>query len=91
MRMDVSRPPLRKPQPRDPRGGYACVRSGDHRYQRGRDARRRARRSGRNYIGNRIAMSTDVANELRQICTDTVNAISRRTAVAYTDDLDFDS
>ncbi len=49
-----------------------------------------ARRSGRNYIGNRIAMSTDVANDLRQICQETLNAIRQRTAVAYADDLDFD-
>jgi hypothetical protein len=49
-----------------------------------------ARRSGRNYIGNRIAMSTDVGSDLRQICQETLNAISQRTAVAYADDLDFD-
>ncbi len=49
-----------------------------------------ARRSGRNYIGNRIAMSTDVANELRQICQETLNTISERTPVAYADDLDFE-
>lgn len=49
-----------------------------------------ARRSGRNYIGNRIAMSTDVANDLRQICQDTLVIIGQRTAVAYADDLDFD-
>lgn len=49
-----------------------------------------ARRSGRNYIGNRIAMSTQVASELRQICQETLTAIGQRTSVAYADDLDYD-
>ncbi len=49
-----------------------------------------ARRSGRNYIANRIPMSTQVADDLRHICQETLTAIGRRTAVAYADDLDYD-
>jgi hypothetical protein len=49
-----------------------------------------ARRSGRNHIGNRLAMNTDVVEELRTICQGTLAAIGERTPVAYADDLDRD-
>jgi hypothetical protein len=50
-----------------------------------------ARRTGVNMKGYRIAMHTDVANDLRAICENTLTALRSRKPVEYADDLAFDA
>jgi hypothetical protein len=50
-----------------------------------------ARRVGANMKGYRVAMHTDVANELRTICANTIAALRSRKPVEYADDLDFEA
>ncbi len=49
-----------------------------------------AHRSGRNLKGHRVAMHTDVENELRTICAATLSFLGERQAVRYSSDLAFD-
>ncbi len=49
-----------------------------------------ARRTGKNLKGYRIVMHTDVAEELRTICANTLAFLNKRVAVPYADDLAFD-
>jgi hypothetical protein len=49
-----------------------------------------AHRSGRNLKGHRVAMHTDVENELRKICAATLSFLGERKPVRYASDLAFD-
>lgn len=50
-----------------------------------------AQRTGHGLRGHRVAISTDVGDDLRAICRATLNALGDRNAVPYSDDLAFDT